>query len=91
MGERRSFDWDPFKAAKNVTLGRVSFESAAEVFNDPRRIDFEDDRFDYGEERRITVGAVEGRFYTIVYTMRGATTWIISARPAHREERRRYG
>ena len=89
--EARLFDWELRKAVRNIALGRMSFEAAAELFKDPRRVDFEDNRFEYGEERRITIGAIEDRFYTVVYTMRGATTWIISARPAHRKERRRYG
>lgn len=92
VDEQRTFGWDPSKAGENlVALDRPTFEVAARVFLDPRRTDDADARFDFGEERRITIGTIRGRVYTIVYTMRGAKTWIISARPAHRKERRRYG
>ena len=92
MDNPRSFGWDPAKAARNlVAQDRPAFEAATRVFLDPERTDHADLRLDYREERRITSGAIEDRLYTIVYTMRDTTTWIISARPAHRKERRRYG
>jgi len=31
-----TYEWDPAKAAANVTKHRVSFEEAASVFLDPR-------------------------------------------------------
>lgn len=63
----------------------------AEVFADCRRLDAVDHRFDYGEERRVTVGVALGSIFTVVYTMRGSTTWLITAWPANRKERARYG
>ena len=62
----------------------------AEVFVDPRRIDLPDNRFDYGEQRRVTIGAAQGAIFTVVYTLRGPTTWLITAWPANRKERARY-
>ena len=61
------------------------------VFDDRQRIDYADKRFDYGEERRLTVGKVDGSFFTVVYTMRGDVTWLITAWPANRKERALYG
>ena len=63
----------------------------AEVFGDRRRLDFPDVRFDYGEERRVTIGAALGRLFTVVYTTRGPQTWLITAWPSNRKERERYG
>jgi len=63
----------------------------AEVFSDKHRLDYPDSRFDYGEERRITIGMALGRIFTVVYTMRGPVTWLITAWPANRKERARYG
>lgn len=63
----------------------------AEVFADPRRLDYPDLRFDYGEERRVAIGRAHGRVFTVVYTMRGPVTWLITAWPANRKERDRYG
>ncbi len=33
---------------------------------------------------------VEGRLFHITFTVRGAITWIISARKANKREQRRY-
>ena len=63
----------------------------AEVFSDPDRLDVVDARRDYGEVRRVTVGAALGGVYTVVYTMRGAVTWLVTAWPVKRKERARYG
>jgi uncharacterized DUF497 family protein len=61
------------------------------VFDDPKRIDFADERTDYGEERRLTIGKSDGRFFTVVYAMRGDVTWLITAWASNRKERARYG
>lgn len=60
------------------------------MFDDPRRLDTVDVRKDYGEERRLTVGRALGIVLTLVYTRRGAVTWLITAWPANRKERLRY-
>jgi uncharacterized protein len=44
------FEWDDRKAALNVAKHGVPFEYAARVFVDPRRLDSEDTRRNYGEE-----------------------------------------
>ena len=63
----------------------------AEVFADDKHLDAVDSRFDYEEESRVTIGAALGGIFTVVYTMRGSTTWLITAWPANRKERARYG
>ena len=57
------FEWDAKKAAQNVAKHGVPFEYAARVFLDPLRLDSEDTRRDYQEERRITMGKIEGRLF----------------------------
>ena len=47
-------------------------------------------RHDYREERRLTVGSIEGRIYAVAYTMRGEIIRLISARKANHRERRKY-
>jgi uncharacterized DUF497 family protein len=63
----------------------------AEVFADPDRLDFPDLRFDYGEERRVSIGLALGRIFTVIYTRRDRVTWLITAWPSSRKERSRYG
>ena len=62
-------------AGQVVLLNRVGEKAAADL---------------YGERRRIAYGLVEGRLFVCVYTMRGDTHWIISVRPASRQERKRW-
>ena len=60
----------------------VPFEYAVRVFLDPHRLDREDSRRDYSEERRVTLGKAEGRLFAVAYTPRGKLTRLISARKA---------
>ena len=46
----------------------------------------QDRRRDYGEDRYLLLGMIGGRAYVIVYTVRGATIRIISARKANTKE-----
>jgi uncharacterized DUF497 family protein len=49
-----------------------------------------DVRKDYGEQRIQAIGKVDGDSLFVVYTWRGATRRIISARLANRSERDAY-
>jgi uncharacterized protein len=84
------FQWDPAKAASNLQKHGVSFDYAARVFLDQRRQDGVDRRHTYGEERRITIGSIEGRVYVVAYTRRRAAIRLISARKANDRETQKY-
>ena len=84
------FEWDSDKAAANVSRHGVSFELAMLVFLDDCRLIKLDERFDYGEERIITMGHVNNRLHVVVYTQTNDKIRIISARKANRRERKRY-
>jgi uncharacterized protein len=84
------FEWDDRKAAQNVAKHGTPFEYAARVFLDPHRLDSEDTRRDYGEERRLALGKIEGRLFAIAYTPRGRVIRLISARKANEREQRHY-
>ena len=51
----------------------------------------EDDRRDYGEERFITIGFLDGTMVVLVWTPRDGTHRIISMRKANERERTLYG
>ena len=51
---------------------------------------FDDERFDYGERRRITVGYLDDRMVVVVWTERDGVRRIISLRKANERERTRY-
>jgi uncharacterized DUF497 family protein len=87
----RVFGCDPAKRKTLIRDRGFDLLDMAAVFDDKRRVDVADTRFDYGEERRVTIGKARGRIFTVIYTMRGPTTWLITAWPANRKERSRYG
>jgi len=84
------FEWDGRKAAQNLVKLGVPFEYAATAFLDRHRLDREDTRRDYSEERRLTLGKIEGRLFVIAYTPRGKVIRLISARKANEREQRYY-
>lgn len=84
------FEWDDAKAAENLIRHGVSFEVARLAFDDAFGIERVDRRFDYGEERYITLGMVQDRLLAVTHTLRGQRVRIISARLAEPNERRRY-
>lgn len=84
------FEWDPDKERLNVRKHKVRFGYAAYVFLDPNRLDVVDDREDYGEERRVTIGRIDERVFVVVYTDRGGKRRLISARKADASEEEDY-
>jgi uncharacterized DUF497 family protein len=72
-------------------MGKIAwFEYAVRVFLDPRRVDREDSRRDYGEERRITLAIINERLFAVANTRRGEIIRVISARKASEREMRTY-
>ncbi len=61
--------WDANKSKINLQKHGLSFEDAALVLAGDC-VTFDDDRFDYGEQRFITLGKLEGRIVVIIHTMR---------------------
>lgn len=84
------FEWDGEKNLQNIAKHGVSFDTASRIF-DGIVLTAEDRRFDYGETRLISIGAVEGIVVlTVAHTDRDGRIRLISARPASRKERNRY-
>ncbi|MFB2838360.1 hypothetical protein NIES2119_06520 [[Phormidium ambiguum] IAM M-71] len=84
------FEWDEDKNAQNLRKHGISFEEAQEIF-DGIVFTAIDERFDYGEIREISIGAIQGVvIVTVVHTERNGAIRIISARKATRQERKTY-
>lgn len=84
------FEWDEAKNEENVRKHGIDFADALKIFAGPivTRVD---DRFDYGEVRQVTTGAVESvLIITVVHTGRHGRTRLISARRASLSERKQY-
>ena len=85
-----NFEWDHGKYRLNIEKHGVRFEDAQRIF-DGFTVGSIDDRQDYGEERVISIGMINGiAVITVVHTDREGTCRIISARQANRKERERY-
>jgi uncharacterized DUF497 family protein len=83
------FEWNEAKSRINFTKHGLSFEDAELVFSGPC-VTFVDDRFDYGEERLITLGKLAGRLVVIAHAPRDEGTRIISMRKGNRREQEIY-
>jgi uncharacterized DUF497 family protein len=84
-----SLEWDQAKNRTNFAKHGLRFEDAERVFSGPC-VTFEDDRFDYGEERLITLGLLAGRLVVIAHAPRNEGTRIISMRKGNRREQKAY-
>lgn len=84
------FEWDETKNNANMRKHGVSFRSATGVFLDPHRLELEDTRKRYGEQRVVTVGQIETRVFVVVYTWRYEVHRVISARKANERETKIY-
>jgi len=82
------FEWDQeSKAGANFRKHGVRIPEAIPVFDDPHAITITDDESDPNEQRFVTIGmGAAGRLLVVVYTWRGESIRIISARPAETHE-----
>ena len=76
------FEWDDAKARLNVANHGVTFEDATFVFDGFRAIDDIEDTLHYEEERWSIMGEAEQWLLVVIFTHRGQTKRIISARKA---------
>jgi uncharacterized protein len=83
-------EFDPDKDDANLAKHGVSLRFASRVLSDPARVDVLDVRFDYGEDRFVTYGEVDGRIWVCVHAPRGVSRRIISVRKANEREAERY-
>jgi len=85
------FEWEPDKAAKNLSKHKVSFQEAATVFADESGATVYDPDHSETEDRFLTIGYSNRRRLLIVsHTDRDNRIRIISARTLKPYERRQY-
>jgi uncharacterized DUF497 family protein len=84
-----TYEWDPNKARMNLHKHGIDFADAVFVLEDDYAMTIEDSHT--GEQRFVTIGMdVFGRILVVVYTWRGESIRIISARKAMPRERKQY-
>jgi uncharacterized DUF497 family protein len=84
------FEWNKSKAKDNYAKHGVSFELAKKVFKDPFAMELVDGRQDYGQERFVVIGMVDGHILYVAHTERKDVIRIISARRATKREQETY-
>ncbi len=84
------FEWDEAKSNACFEQRGFDFAYVLQLFLDPERLVRKDHRWDYGEDRFQLTGAIDARVFVLIYTARGASIRIISARKANLREVKDY-
>jgi uncharacterized DUF497 family protein len=84
-----NFEWDEDKRQSNITKHGIDFVGIEIVFAGETVTIF-DDRLDYGEERFVTFGLLDGRVVAVAHTETDTVIRIISVRKATRNEETNY-
>jgi uncharacterized protein len=83
------FTWDEVKRRTNLKTHRLDFAEAESVFRGVT-FTFEDERFEYTEQRFITIGMLGGAVVVIAHTEWENKIRVISMRPATLHEQHLY-
>jgi uncharacterized protein len=83
----RNYDWNPSKRDQIFRERHIAFEDARTAFEGPITVLRSDRK---GEVRYVVFGLLEDVEVVFVCTFRGDICWIISARRARRDERKKY-
>jgi len=80
-------EFDPSKDKENVAKHGISLGRAADM---DLKVVRPDERKDYGEVRYRGFGLIDGKAYSLAFTIRSGSVRPISLRRAHRKEFERY-
>ena len=83
----RDFDWNPSKREQTFNERHIAFDDAPIVFQGPIMVRRSDRK---GEVRYMVFGFLDDVEVVFVCTFRDDLCWIISARRARRDERKKY-
>ena len=84
------FEWDERKNEVNIDKHGFDLSDAYRIFDLPMAVEL-DERDDYGEDRWIGTGMLDGRVVVVIYTEPdGNTIRTISLRKALSYERKNY-
>ncbi|HET9680226.1 MAG TPA: BrnT family toxin [Gammaproteobacteria bacterium] len=83
------FEWDEFKQLANIRKHGIDFVGCEAIFAG-YTVTVEDTRYDYGEQRFITLGLLDGRVVVVIHTETIQVIRIISIRKATKHEETLY-
>ena len=81
--------WDEAKRKTNLSKHAIDFIGCESIFDNPTFV-FEDQSKEYGEQRLIAIGWLNGEVVFLVYTERGEVFHVISLRKALKHEIKQY-
>jgi uncharacterized protein len=81
--------WDEEKRAANLRKHGIDFLEAEAILAGDT-VTLEDERCEYGEQRFVTFGFLEGRIVVVVHAERANVLRIISIRKATRREQKSF-
>lgn len=84
-----NFEWDEAKRQANLSKHGIDFADLESLF-DGETVTIRDDRFDYGEERFVTLGLLNGVVVVVVHTETDTVIRLISVRKATKNEEKSY-
>ncbi len=84
-----AYTWDEAKRLRTLDERGLDFRDCEAVFAGTT-FSFSDSRYEYSEERTITIGFLNGRMIAIVHCARDSDTRIISMRKVNGRERKKY-
>jgi hypothetical protein len=84
------YSHDPKKRAANLKKHGYDFEEAPVVIEGAHTVTFEDRRFDYSEQRFITLGVLRGDVVVIATAETDEEIRVISMRKAEQNEQEIY-
>jgi uncharacterized protein len=82
--------FDPEKQLFTLETRGLNMADAGQVFTG-KNVTMLDDRKDYGEQRFVTVGYMNGRMVYVAWTPRDGAYRIISMRKSNEREQQKYG
>ena len=83
------FEWDEAKRRSNLRKHGIDFVGVEQLFEGVT-VTILDDRSDYGEERFVTFGLLDGRVVAVAHTEADKVMRIISVRKATKNEESGY-
>ncbi len=83
------FQWNEAKRLLNLQRHGIDFVGIEQAF-EGETVTILDDRFDYGEERFVTFGLLEGRVVAIAHMETDEVIRLISVRKATKHEENNY-
>lgn len=80
------FEYDPRKSRANLSKHGISFAQSQELWTQGKTVTFNSINSGNDESRQITIGKIDGKYYSAITTQRAGRTRIISVRRSRRKE-----